>query len=126
MVGRGRLSEVCADGELCGRDDAGRSARFSGTDGEPLSHFRLHRRGEVRNRLAAEDVGRLGEDALLPGWHRNGFRGFRLSERSRYLAAAAGGRHLCGQRSDVSIYSSPTGVCGGGGGREERTLNRRG
>src|SRR5262249_32984917 len=64
LVGRRRLHQGRRDPRVRNSAAAARRSRLSHADG------RLQRRGEVRYRLAAADVGRLDADLLLPGGHR--------------------------------------------------------
>ena len=109
LVGRRRLPQVRADRELHDRRAAERPARLPGADGA-AQRGRLHGRDHVRGALAAADVERPHEDALLPGGSGRGQRPDH--RRPRHLAAAAGRRHLGRAQQGRPLHPPSAGVPG--------------
>ena len=108
LVGRGRLPEVRPDDQLHRRRAAAGVRDFPAQMG-PRRGRRLHRRGEVRRRLAAADVGRPHQTlyyqvGIGEGNDQDG-------RRPRHLAAAPGRRHAtAGTSSAVPLHPPPAGL----------------
>ena len=110
LVGRGRLPQVRPDDELHGRPPPDRDPRSLGADGIVVP-IGLHRRGEVRRRLATPDVGRPDTHPLLPGRHRRGER--EHSGRPRHLAPSPGRRHVRRMHTGLSLHLRSSGLPSG-------------
>ncbi len=79
---------------------------------------RHDRRGPVRRRMAAADVGRTDRDALLPGRDRRGQREDR--RRPRHLAAPPGRRRIRRREPRRPLHPQPPGVPRGAARRSDQ------